>query len=100
VISTDSNYTGAGTVTPPAVGLCSTVQVVRTAGSVAPWSATGLPVAGAVRLRGLTLTTGASTDATRPSAPFADRREPAVTGVPTEHTSSTPGDLPPEDPPS
>ncbi|WP_369139917.1 hypothetical protein [Modestobacter versicolor] len=94
MISNDVIDTGAGTVTPPAVGLCSAVQDVRMPGTAALWNATGLPVAG-VRLRAL-----ASTDATRPYAPIADRREFAVAGAPTEHTSSTPGDLPPEDPPS
>ena len=100
MISTVFENTGAGTATPPAVGLCPAALVVPTSGAVAPWGGTGLPVAAAVRLRGLTATTGASTDATRPSVRIADRREHAVIGAPTEHTSSTPGDPPPEDPPS
>ena len=44
-------------------------------------------------------TTGVFLGATvRPSVQIAALRESAVVGVPTEHTSSTPGDLPPEDP--
>ncbi|MBB3678635.1 hypothetical protein [Modestobacter versicolor] len=104
MIGTDPIYTGAGDATPPAVGLCSAVLMP---GSVAPWTATGLPVAGsatAVRLRGLIAAagttgtaTGAFTAAARPSVTTA-QREFAVVGAPTaEHTSSTPGDLPPED---
>jgi hypothetical protein len=105
VISTDMTSTGAGTVTPPAVGLCSSGsadQVVLMAPIAAPWTGTGLPYAGsapAVRLRGLTATTGAFPSATvRPSVQTTALPEFAVVGVPTEHPSSTPGDLPPEDP--
>jgi hypothetical protein len=97
VISTDVKNTGAGTVTPPAVGLCSAGsvdQVVLMAPYAAPWTGTGLPIAGpatAVRLRGLAATV-------RPSVQTTALPEFAVVGVPTEHISSTPGDLPPEDP--
>jgi hypothetical protein len=97
VISIDVKNTGAGTVTPPAVGLCSAGsvdQVVLMAPYAAPWTGTGLPIAGpatAVRLRGLAATA-------RPSVQTTALPEFAVVGVPTEHISSTPGDLPPEDP--
>jgi hypothetical protein len=109
VISIDSTYTGAGTVTPPAVGVCSADRVVQMSGFAAPWNGTGLPIAGTtppVRPRGLTAaagatgtTTGAFFGATvRPSVQIPAQPEFAVVGVPTEHTSSTPGALPPEDP--
>ena len=112
MISIDVMTTGAGTVTPPAVGLCaagSTDQVVLMAPYAAPWTGTGLPAAGfgtAVRPRGLTAavgtagtTTGVVLGATaRPSVQISALRGFAVAGIPTEHTSSTPGDLPPEDP--
>jgi hypothetical protein len=105
VISIDMFATGAGTVTPPAVGLCSSGsadQVVLMAPNAAPWTGTGLPFAGsapAARLRGLTAATGAFTSATvRPNVQTTALPEFAVLGVPTEHPSSTPGDLPPEDP--
>ena len=111
MISIDVMTTGAGTVTPPAVGLCSpgsTDQVVLMAPYAAPWTGTGLPAVGstAVRLRGLTAavgtagtTTGVVLGATaRPSVQTSAPRDIAVFGIPTEHTSSTPGDLPPEDP--
>ena len=112
MISIDVSNTGARTVTPPAVGLCSagsTDQVVLMAPYAAPWTGTGLPVAGsatAVRLRGLTAavgtagtTTGVVLGATaRPSVQTTAPRDIAVFGIPTEHTSNTPGDLPPEDP--
>jgi hypothetical protein len=95
VISIDVQHTGAGTVTPPAVGLCSAGsvdQVVLMAPYAAPWTGTGLPTGGpAVRLRGLAATA-------RPSVHTTALPEFAVVGVPTERTSSTPGDLPPEDP--
>jgi hypothetical protein len=107
----------AGTVTPPAVippvvGTCSSNsadQVVRMPAFAALYEGTGLPVAGpavAVRMRGTTAsagttgsTTGAFLDATvRPSVHTTALRESAVLGLPAGHTSSTPGDLPPEDP--
>jgi hypothetical protein len=112
VISTDMTRTGAGSETPPAVGLRSSGwadQVVLTAPHAAACAGTGLPVAGmptAVRLRGLIAaagTTGSTTTGAylgaidRPSAQTTAQREFVVAGVPTEHTSSTPGDLPPED---
>jgi hypothetical protein len=93
VISIDMT-SGAGTVTPPPVGLCSADQVVVMAPYAAPENGTGLPVAGTtapVRPRGLTA-------AVRPSVQTTAPREFAVAGVPAGHTSSTPGDLPPEDP--
>ena len=112
MISIDVMTTGAGTVTPPAVGLCSagsTDQVVLMAPYAAPWTGTGLPAAGsatAVRLRGLTAavgtagtTTGVVLGATaRPSVQTSAPRDLAAFGIPTAHTSTTPGDLPPEDP--
>jgi hypothetical protein len=104
VISIDIKNSGAGTVTPPAVGLCSSVaadQVVLMAPYAAPWSGTGLPIAGtapSIRLRGLSAA-GVFLGATvRPSVQTTAEREFAVTGVPAGHASSTPGDLPPEDP--
>jgi hypothetical protein len=109
VISIDIKHAGAGTATPPAVGICSADQVVLTAPYAAPWTGSGLPVAGtttSARLRRLvaaTGTTGTTTGAflgatARPSVPTTAQREFAVAGVPVGHTSSTPGDLPPEDP--
>jgi hypothetical protein len=104
VISIDIKNSGAGTVTPPAVGLCSSVaadQVVLMPPYAAPWSGTGLPIAGtapSIRLRGLSAA-GVFLGATaRPSVQTTAEREFAVTGVPAGHASSTPGDLPPEDP--
>jgi hypothetical protein len=100
VISTDTKNTGAGVVTPPAVGMCSADQVVLMAPYAAPQNGTGLPVAGtatAVRLRAAGTTTGQFATA-RPSVQISALRELAFAGVPTGHTSSTPGDLPPEDP--
>ena len=109
MISTDTRNTGAGTLTPPAVGMCSADQVVLMAPCAAPWKGTGLPVAGSaspVRLRGLIAaagTTGSSVGVAlgvtaRPSVQTTALQGFAVAGVPAEHTSSTPGDLPPEDP--
>jgi hypothetical protein len=105
VISTDTKYTGAGIESPPAVGLCSTGsadQVVLMAPFAAPGDGTGLPVAGTVpsiRLRGLIAAgTTPSGVTVRPSVQTIVRRRFAVVGVPVEHTSTTPGDLPPEDP--
>jgi hypothetical protein len=94
VISIDVKNSGAGTVTPPAVGMCSADQVVLRVRAAAPVHATGLPVAGTatpIRLRvpGTTV---------RPSVQTTALREFAVVGVPAGHISSTPGDLPPEDP--
>jgi hypothetical protein len=99
VISTVFENTGAGTVTPPAVGMCSADRVALTAPQAAPWTGTGLPVAGTAspfRLRGLT---AAGTGTTvRPSVQTTALPGAAVVGVPVEHPSSTPGDLPPDDP--
>ena len=97
MISIDMTNSGAGTVTPPAVGMCSADQVVLMAPAAAPVQGTGLPVAGTatpIRLRVL----GAIA---RPSVQTTVQGEFAVAGVvPAGRTSSTPGDLPPEDPPS
>ena len=107
MISIDLMKTGAGTQTPPAVGLCSagsTDQVVLMAPYAAPCTGTGLPVAGsdiAARLRGLTVAAGTTTGVVLGASPSVQTnalRDFAVVGIPTEHTSSTPGDLPPEDP--
>ncbi len=101
MISTDTTYTGAGTVTPPAVGMCSADRVVRTAPSAAPWKGTGLPVSGTAspfRLRGLSAAGTALGGTVRPSVQTTALPWFAVAGVPVEHPSSTPGDLPPEDP--
>jgi len=109
VNSTVLNDSGASTVTPPAVGMCSADQVVLMAAYAAPWTGTGLPIAGTatpIRLRrpvvaGTTgTTTGTTTGAFSGALPVqtTDQREFAVAGAPTEHISSTPGDLPPEDP--
>ena len=102
--STDMTYAGVSTATPPAVGLrCSalgqwTVRIAPTATSA---QGTGLS-GGAVRLRGLATaasTTGAPFG-TDPSTfrPTTAPQGLAVAGVPAEHISTTPGDLPPEDP--
>ena len=109
MISIDTRNTGAGTVTPPAVGMCSTDRVVRTAPHAAPWTGTGLPAAGPAtpfRLRGLIAaagTTGSTVGVAlgvtaRPSVQTTALQGFAVAGAPAEHPSSTPGDLPPEDP--
>lgn len=108
MISTDSTYTGAGNATPPALRLCPVDQFPLVSGTAAPWTGTGLPIAGPVtsaRLReqatGLTgsIAGGVLDAPARPTAPTTAPRV-ADAGVLTEHTSSTPGDLPPEDPPS
>jgi hypothetical protein len=95
VISIDMKNSGAGTVTPPAVGMCTAGQVVLMAPVAAPVRGTGVPFAGTatpIRLRVL----GAMA---RPSVQSTVHGEFAITGVvPTVHASSTPGDLPPEDP--
>jgi hypothetical protein len=97
VSSIDMTNAGAVTVTPPAVGLCSgpsTDQVVLLAPYAAPWKGTGLRFAGPAtpaRLRSLIATPCLS-------RPTTAQREFAVAGVSVQHTSSTPGDLPPEDP--
>jgi hypothetical protein len=101
VISIDSKNSGAGTVTPPAVGMCSADQVALMAPYAAPWAGTGLPVAGAatpIRLRDLTAAAGTTGSTARPSVKTTAQLEFAVVGVPAGHASSTPGDLPPEDP--
>ena len=108
MISTDPKYAGAGNVTPPAVALCPVAQFALLSGTAAPWTGTGLPIAGpvtSVRLRGQLAAAGLTgsivggvLDATaRPTVPTTALRA-VVPGSPTEHTSSTPGDLPPEDP--
>ena len=99
--STVEKNTGAGAVTPPAVGTCSPVQAVLMGAYPAPWTTTGLRIAG-LRIAGLAIagptgTTGAFPGGTaRPSLQITARRDRVVVGF--EHTSSTPGDLPPEDP--
>jgi hypothetical protein len=104
VISIDMKNSGAGTVTPPAFGLCSSGtadQVVLMAPYAASWDGTALPsgTAAPIRLRGLSATTGVVLGATvRPSVQTTALKELAVDGVPSGRTSSTPGDLPPEDP--
>ena len=100
MISIDINTSGAGNETPPAVGMCSTDRVVRTAPFAAPWKGTGLPVSGTAspfRLRGLTAA-GVFGTTVRLSVQTTALPGAAVVGVPVEHPSSTPGDLPPEDP--
>jgi len=101
VNSTATKYTGAGTVTPPAVGTCSPGQVVLMGACPAPENATGLRIAGfpiaGLPIAGPVGTTGAFPGGTaRPSVQITARRDRVVVGY--EHTSSTPGDLPPEDP--
>ena len=109
--STDTTYAGVSTVTPPAVGLrcaASAELVVRMAPYAAPENGTGLLVAGtlpAVRLRGLIAVAGTSGSTTTGASFGADAlpsvQRPAPKGGDVagfEHTSSTPGDLPPEDP--
>jgi hypothetical protein len=108
VISIDVTISGAGTATPPAVCVCSADQVVLMAPFAAPPRGTGLPVAGTpapVRFRGLITAAGTTGSfpgvldaAVRPSVQTAALRNTAVVGVPAGHISSTPGDLPPEDP--
>jgi hypothetical protein len=105
VIGIAMKNSGAGTVTPPAVGMCPAQQVVLTAPYAAAWRGTGRLLTGTatpVRLRrriAAAGTTGAFLGATvRSSVPTTALRQFAVTGVPAEHASSTPGDLPPEDP--
>ncbi|MGY5882809.1 hypothetical protein [Modestobacter lacusdianchii] len=111
--STDMTIAGVSTVTSPAVGLrCSLPadRVALMAPYAAPWNGTGLSIAGSattVRLRGLTaaagttgfLATGApiGTDA-QPSVQTTALKGNAFAGAPARHTSTTPGDLPPEDP--
>ena len=112
MISIDFTTTGAGVVTPPAVGVrCSgsVGQGVLMAPHAAPQNGTGLPSGGTttpIRLRGLIAaagssgtTTGAFLGATvRPSVQNTELSGFVVAGAPVQHTSSTPGDLPPEDP--
>jgi hypothetical protein len=106
VISTDTQHTGAGVETPPAVGMCSVDQVVLVAPTSAPWTGTVLPSAGtatairlgrqlaAAGLPGSRLGGGVVGASARPSVQIDARPE----SVRFEHTSTTPGDLPPEDP--
>ncbi|MGY1838338.1 MULTISPECIES: hypothetical protein [unclassified Modestobacter] len=107
--STDFVVTGLGVVAPePATGVRATSwterwteRVVLMAPTAAPCQGTGLP---AVRLRGL-FSGATAADAT--GAPYGTgtqlidlaRTGLATTGVPAQRTTSTtPGDLPPEDP--
>ncbi|MGY1844152.1 hypothetical protein [Modestobacter sp. SYSU DS0875] len=103
--STDFVVTGLGVVAPePAAAVCATAwteRAVLMAPTAAPFQGTGLP---AVRLRDL-LSGATAADAT--GAPYGARAhliDPtrtglAATGVPAQRaTSTTPGDLPPEDP--
>ncbi|MGY1857840.1 hypothetical protein [Modestobacter sp. SYSU DS0290] len=115
--STDFVVTGLGVVAPePAAATCPsapsprpwTERVVLMAPTAAPFQGTGLPIAPtAVRLRSLYPATDAALEAT--GAPYGagahlidpTRTGLAATGVPAQRTTSTtPGDLPPEDPPS
>ena len=108
MISIDISTSGAGTVTPPAVGMCSAAQVVLMAPTAAPLQGTGLPTVGTatpIRLRDLAVAAGPAGTSTgvvyataRPSVQTSAPWGFAVAGVPAGHTSSTPGDLPPEDP--
>ena len=99
MISTDTKFTGAGTATPPAVGLCSTDLVGQMAAYAAPVQGTGLPIAGTAtpfRLRGRI----ATADATGAFAGVGTTvlEGLARVGVPSAHVSTTPGALPPRDP--
>ncbi|MCZ2838690.1 hypothetical protein [Modestobacter sp. VKM Ac-2985] len=114
--STDITTAGVRSVTSPAVVLrCSgpAEWVVSMATAAAPQHGTGLSVAGSttVRLRGLAAagTAGLSTTGARlgtdalpsvqtTSVQTTALKGHAVIGAPARHTSSTPGDLPPEDP--
>ena len=106
MISIDFKNSGAGSVTPPAVGMCSAAdQVALKAPYAAPGQGTGLPFAGTttpVRLRPLGAVAGVAGAIARPSVQTTVqttvRREFAVIGLPVGQTSSTPGDLPPRDP--
>ena len=118
MISTARTVAGVNSETSPAVGLRCSATTELAAGNVrsaagnvrsaAPSTGTGLPIAGtAVRLRGLLAAAG-TTDFYATGVPFGTDvlpsvQSPAVTGlavagVPARHTSTTPGDLPPEDP--
>ena len=106
MIGTDMTNAGVSTVTSPAVGLrCSdrSEWTVAMAPYAAPQQGTGLSAAAfpAARLRGLTAATGARTT----GAPFGTDRLLSVTttalpgaALAGDPTSTTPGDLPPEDP--
>ena len=108
--STDMTVAGVTNETSPAVVLRCAGSTDLAAGTMryaAPWTGTGLPIAGnAVRLRGLIATAGTTgSDAT--GAPFGtdalpSAQLPAMAGLvsagASQHTSNTPGDLPPEDP--
>ena len=110
--STDMTTAGVRTVTSPAVGLrCSLPadQIALMAPYAAPWNGAGLSISGAptaVRLRGLLaaagttgfLATGAPVSTGQPSVHTTALAENSVVGASARHTSSTPGDLPPEDP--
>ncbi|MGY1751354.1 hypothetical protein [Modestobacter sp. SYSU DS0511] len=104
--STDFVVTGLGVVAPePAAAVCATAwteRAVLMAPTAAPFQGTGLP---AVRLRGLL--SGADATPKRTGARYGTdahliaptRTGLAATGVPAQRaTSTTPGDLPPEDP--
>ncbi|WP_222194044.1 hypothetical protein [Modestobacter italicus] len=110
--STDMTVAGVSTVTSPAVGLRCSVpadRVALMAPYAAPWNGTGLSNAGSdatARLRGLIAAAG-TTGSLTTGAPIGTDAQPsdqttaltgAFAGVPARHTSSTPGDLPPEDP--
>jgi hypothetical protein len=105
VNSTDTTTVGT-TVTSPAAGLCAALgNAGLMASNRAPWNGTGLPVAGsAVRRRELTVlgatpsTTGAPFGADALSYVQFETLRPATPGGAAQHISSTPGDLPPEDP--
>ena len=111
MISTDMTNAGVSTVTSPAVGLrCSdrSEWTVAMAPYAAPQQGTGLSAAAfpAARLRGLTAATGARTTGARTTgAPFGTDHLLSVTttalpgaALAGDPTSTTPGDLPPEDP--
>ena len=101
MISTATKTTGAGTVTPSAVGLCSAGQVVRMASYAAPLQGTGVSVAGTVtpfRLRGLIATADATGAFTGINVDPTVLEGLARVGVPSAHVSTTPGALPPRDP--
>ena len=107
MISIAMTNTGAGTVTPPAVGLCASTgaeRVVRLAPLAGPFHGTGLPAGSwtPIRLRGrfatATATPAGEYAIALESVPTTALQALAVAGVPAEQPSSTPGDLPPEDP--
>jgi len=87
--STVLENTGAGTGAPPAVGTCSPEWAVLMGAYPVPQHETGLCIAGLE-------IAGPSGGTARPSVQTTARRDRIV--VRFERTSSTPGDLPPEDP--